>query len=264
MRDISQIIKNVDLVLRKNSTTILTGVAISGTVSTAVLSARAATKAAVVLEVDYHETLGGTSDTPIDEIIASYDVRERFLRTWTCYIPPVAVGTATVLAVIGLNTEHNRRNAALVGAYTVLDKGFTEYKEQVTEVLGEKKERAVRDTIAQKSVEENQPTREVLMVGEGEVLFYESLTGRYFKSTMESVRRAQNDINQQILFENYASKNDWFSEIGLPRTSDGDDFGWTQTQKIEAQYSAVLIDGKPAISIGYTFLPIPNYWKVNP
>lgn len=265
MRDISQMLKHAGVVLQRNSPVILTGVAVSGTISTAVLTAKATIQAADEIHQCAIEDLGNDR-RPIGvyEAVNHYSLKDKAKMTWKFYIAPVAVGTGTVAAVIALNTVHSRRNAALVGAYTVLEKGFTEYKDKVVETVGEKKEQAVRDSVAQDQVTKNPPSREIV-IAEGKVLFYESLTGRYFESTVETVRRAQNDINQQILFENYASKNDWFSELGIPRTADGDDFGWSQTRKIDIQMSAVLTeDGKPAISIGYTFLPEPDYWKVNP
>lgn len=265
MRDINQMLKLATQQIRRNSPTILTGVAVSGTISTAILAAKATTAAVETLDAHYHdEVIHDESTLPIGVVLDQYSFKEKAQLTWKHYIAPFAVGTGTVFAIVGLNTVHSRRNAALVGAYTLLDKGFSEYKEKVVETFGEKKEMAVRDAIAQDKVNENPPSREII-IADGKVLFYESLTGRYFESTMETVRKAQNDINQQIMFENYASKNDWFSELGLPRTSDGDDFGWTQTAKIDIQFSAVLTDdNKPAIAIGYTFLPSPDYWKVNP
>ena len=57
----------------------------------------------------------------------------------------------------------------------------------------------IRDEIAQDRVNANPPnSREVLIAGTGEVLFFDMLTGRYFQSTMEDIKRAENKVNYRV------------------------------------------------------------------
>ena len=102
--------------------------------------------------------------------------------------------------------------------------------------------------------------KEVIITGSGEVLCYETITGRYFNSSVETIRQAQNTLNAEMLNEMYVSLNDLFREIGLPVTGYGEEVGWTVDKQLDIQFSTVLSDdGRPAVAIGYNYTPIKGY-----
>ena len=235
-----------------NSPAILTAIGVAGTVSTAVLSAKAHGTASVDI-LKYEE-----------ELHVVVTPRERFDLTWKLYIPAVATGTATIACIIGANTISTKRQAALATAFSLSEVAFKEYKDKVVEQIGANKEQAVVDSIAQDRVAANPvSSNQVLVASGGNVLCYESMSGRYFRSDVETIRKAENDINRQILTDMYASQNEFNVLIGLPPTSYGEEVGWTIDKKLEIQLSAVLSeDGKPCLCIGYLWTPVRDYHKI--
>lgn len=258
---ISQVLKNLGKAIDQNSPAILTAIGVAGTVSTSILAVRATVDAASVIHERYVEEVGET-DITVKGALGEYTLRAKAEMTWRLYVPAVATGAVTVGCILAANHVNSKRTTALVTAYSLTENAFKEYKEKVVEQLGVNKETKVRDAIAQDKLDRNPSSgREIIIAEGGDVLCYETYTGRYFKSDMETLRKAQNDINQQIISEMYASLNDFFNAIGLPNTSIGDTLGWTMDEMLELHFSALLEDGKPCIAVGYHSLPVKNFHK---
>ncbi|SRR6266540_517707 len=250
--------KQAEKLIADRSPMILTAIGVTGTITTAVLTGRATLKARLLLQnvdpiYDPHN--------PHD----AFTAKEQFLCVWKVYVPPVAVGALTVASIISANQIGTRRAAAMAAAYAVSEKAFVEYKEKVLEKIGENKERAIRDDIAQDQVNKNPITsQEIIITGGGGVLCYEPYTGRYFHSDMESLKKAQNDLNYQVLNNYYASLSDFYDLVGLPRTEMSDEVGWNSDDILELAFSVVLSeDGRPCISINFKTVPIRNYSRVH-
>lgn len=250
---IPQALKTTQRFLSDNSPTILTSLGAAGVVSTAVLAAKGGKLSEISLQVDAeHEN----RDEP-------YNLKEELQRTWKNYIPAAAVGAASIICIISANSIHSKRTAAIATAYSLTETAFKEYKNKVVEQIGAKQEERVRDEVAKDRVK-NDPlsSKEVIFVGNKEVLCYETMDGRYFKSNMETLRKAQNDINAQILNEGYASKNDFCRLIGLAPTGYGEEVGWNTDTLLDLQFTSTIADdGEPALAIGYAVTPVRNYYK---
>lgn len=242
-----------------NSPTILTAIGAAGTLSTAILAGKASFKAAEVIREQ--ESLGGLVEAVGEPLFL--DGREKLRLVWKLYIPAAISGTVTVICVVGANSISNRRGAALATAFSLSETAFMEYKDKVVEQIGINKERKIRDELAQDQVNRNPVTsREVIITGSGDVLCYETMSGRYFNSNMETLRRAQNDVNAQIINDMYASVNDFCRKVGLPPTGYGEEVGWNTMNLLELQFSSVLSeDGKPCLAVGYSHIPIRDYYR---
>jgi hypothetical protein len=248
------IVKRVEKLTIDNSPSICTAIGAVGTVTTAYLTAKATVKAVRIVD----------AEQKLYQSDYKMDIFDKAKLVWTLYIPPVGMCVVTVASIIGANRIGSRRAAAVAAAYSISEKAFSEYKEKVIEKVGEKKERAVRDDIAQDQVNRNPVgEREVIITGKGEVLCYDSLTGRYFNSNIESLRKAANDINKQILADNYASLSEFYDRIGLSNTTFSEEVGWNLDNMLELVFSTVLSeDDKPCISINYEVAPIRFYYRL--
>ena len=258
---VSEILRGLQKTVVENSPAILTAIGVTGTVSTAVLTARATIQAIEVIEADYYID-NSVEPAPVPGILSCYSARDRLSMVWTLYIPAVGTGFATVACILGANHISSKRSAALVTAYSLTERAFSEYKDKVVEQIGATKEQKVRDSVAQDRVNGDPlGTREIIITGKGRVMCYETYTARYFESDMETLRKAQNDVNQQIYSEMYASLNDFNRAIGLPYAGIGEDIGWNADKPLDLQYSTVFADDQstPCISIGYKDLPFPKY-----
>ena len=243
--------KRVEKVVTDNSPVILTSIGVAGTVGTAILTGRASIKAVRLLDLA-EENANIKTDTNIDKA----------KLVWTYYIPPVAVGSCTVAAIIFANRIGTRRAAAIAAAYTVTERAFEEYRDKVVETVGELKEQKIRDSVAQDKVDANPVSERTIIVGTGDVLCMEAYTGRYFMSNHETIRKAENDLREQVMNEGYASLGDLYSSLNLPRTSDCEDVGWSTDKSPRISISATVAeDGKPCLVMSYDVSPIRGYYR---
>lgn len=236
----------------KHSPEILTGIGIAGMITTTVLAVKATPKALKLMEdarYDKEEDL---------------TVPEKVKVTWKCYIPATLLGLASVGCLIGVNSVNLRRKAALATAYKLSETALAEYKEKVIETVGEEKAKDIRSAIAKDKMEKNPVTKsEVIITDKGESLFCDSISGRYFKSDMNTIEKAVNTINRRLLNEMSVSLTEFYSEIGLSPTSLSEELGWNMNEgQIEIDFSSQITDdGRPCIYIEYEIAPRYDYHK---
>jgi hypothetical protein len=240
--------------MQDHSPQLLTALGVVGTITTAILSARAGYRAAVILAEEERER----PDEPME-------AREIFEATWTQFVPAVATGSVTIASIFGAQIIGGRRTAAIAAAYALSEKAIGEYKDKVIEKFGESKERAVRDEIAQDHVRLAPVGKnEIVVTGGGDVLCYEMYTGRYFYSSAEHIRRVENEINHQVINSYYASLSDLYDKLGLHRTQFSEEVGWNVDHLLEIQFSTTLSDDdRPCLAINFKTSPVRYYHRVN-
>lgn len=254
MLSLGDVTKKLERVVLDNSSTILTAVGVTGTLTTAYLTGLASFRAAKI--INERESEDGYAVDP------KIRLRHRFQLVWKEYIPPAATAVVTVSAIVCANRIDQRRAAALAAAYTVTEKALADYRKKVIEKVGEKKEQTFRDEIAQERTDKNPITEKTVILGEGRVLCYEEFTGRHFYSDMETLRKAQNNINSQVINDFYAPLSDFYAEVGLPQTSESSEVGWNADRLLELTFSSTLSEGKPCLSVGFRAVPIRNFYRL--
>lgn len=231
----------------RNSPAILTGVGIAGVVTTAFLTG----KATFLYMKDLSEEGYFDRDYKFDRT-----PKEHFQKAWKLYIPPVVVGFATITAIIFSNRIDSRRMTALAAAYTLSEKGWEEYKEKIVEMVGERKEQAARDEIAQAQVTANPPSNQIIITGNGDVLCLDRWSGRYFWSTMEKIKMAQVNVIYKIQNRDYCSLSEFYDELGLAHTTESDNIGWNNDTKLEIGFSHALDpDNRPCLTFEFRAIP---------
>lgn len=253
------ILHTIGKTISNNSPTILSGIAVTTSIATAILASKASFSASdAIREEQVNRELSKPNPTEMT-------LREKVELVWPYYVPAVVTGTATVVCVISANRIGTRRAAAMAAAYTMSREAFAEYKDKVVEKIGEAKEQKVRDEIAQDQINRNPVKSNELYITEtGESLCYDSITGRYFTSSVEKMRQAENTINRQIIHDMSASTSDFYSLIGLPTTPYSGEIGWNNDTPLNLRFSAVLAeDGRPCVSLDYEAYPLRGYDRMN-
>ena len=251
---ITQSAKKLGGIISRNSPTILTVCAVGGLVTTTILAVKATPKALALIEGEenYRKlTIGGIENDPIKPL-------DLLRITWKCYIPAAAVGITSIACIIGANHISLRRTAALASVYSLTEAAFKEYQAKVADTIGRNKELKVRDEIAGDHIKKNPPgTNEVIFTGKGEVLCYDSLSGRYFRSDIEQIRRAVNDLNKEFLTDMWMSVNDLYYALGLAGTKLGEQAGWDLDKGlIEVTFSTQMSEeGEPCLVLNYDIEP---------
>lgn len=247
------LMNKVQKALKDNSTAILTGLGVAGTISTAVLTGRATVKATRMIDQEDHDK--------VLEQNRELNLQDKIKLVWMLYIPPVATGAFTITAIVLANRLATKQAAALAAAYSLTERALSEYREKVIEKIGESKESDIRDSMVQARMNNNPVnSREVILAGTGEVLCYDMTTGRYFQSSIEEIKRAQNTVNAEIIRGMHCSLSKFYDEIGLPATGFSDTMGFNLDNMCEVRFTSELSsDGRPAVAIDFFKLPIMNY-----
>lgn len=235
----------------KHSPEILTGIATCGVVSTVVLAVKATPKALSLLDETFPNRNDETENKPkpIDVIKVA----------WKCYIPAAISGATTIGLIIASNRISAKRAAVLASLYTMSEKALNEYKGTVKETLGQKAADKVSSAVAGKKLEETpkpvDPT-DVIPTGLGSSLCFDTMSGRYFLSSMDALKRAENEVISFILHSGSASLNEFYDVIGLEHTKIGDDVGWNLDKAIALHFESKLAeDGTPCLVMDYTVEP---------
>lgn len=237
-----------------NSPQILTGLGVAGTVTTVVLTTRAGYRVGMDASTQYHEAL--REGEPLPEHLL--DLKHVVKTYWNEFIPAAVAGTATITCIVAANHIGTRRTAAIAAAFKLSEKLAEEYKDRVVKTLGARKEETMRAELAKERMEKSGGTETIIVVG-SEVLFYDELSGRFFKNEMERVRKAVNDINYHVNNYLHASLTDFYEKIGLARTGFSDSVGWNTDELLDVTYSATMLDGRPAIAISFNTNPTSGY-----
>lgn len=238
--NLSNLALKAEKLLRTNSPAILTAIGVSGTLTTAYLAARSGMDHRRMME-DQDPHMGLKNEAEF---------------VWKVYIPPVVSASVTVVCIIGAAKAGSRRTAAMTAAYSISERALVEYKEKVVEVLGETQAKKLKDEMAQERITQNQPTETTTVItGSGDVLCHELHTGRYFQSSMEALRKAQNDVNAILISRDEACLGDFHQIIGLPWVTMSSQFGWVSGRLMELEFSTALTeDGKPCLAFSYNYL----------
>ena len=193
---------------------VLSGLSMAGTLAVGILSAVATPKAMEAIKQDYRE----------NGIPGQYGFWDKVKACWKCYIPAASVALGTIGCEIGVGIANAKVQRSLTGAYTLLDKGFRTYRQQIRETVGkevdekamaEQREEEIKEAFRQKHGMEDE-------------LFCDTYSNRYFHRTMSEVYQAELELNKQFAILGHASLNDFYDFLNLKRTDLGEALGWSE------------------------------------
>ena len=247
----SNLLTTVKSGVTKHSPEILIGLGVAGLLGTTVLAVRETPKVLKLLDKKKEE---------LD--VEKLSVKDTVKTVWKNYIPCAVLAVTSVACIVGASNISARRNAALAAAYAIGNKAFSDYKEEVINLLGEEKEKEIKEKVADRHLKENPvASKEVIITDNNEHLCYDEITGRYFKSSQNKIKEAQNVINDRLRDEMWVSLNDLYYELGLPNVRVGDDLGWN----VDDGYLDIILssriaeDGTPCLTLDYAVGPRYDY-----
>lgn len=247
----------IGLILKKNSPKILMGVGIAGSVVSTVLACKATLKVKDILD-EKNETVEQIRNCVEDETVdyneedKKKDLTILYAQTGVklakLYLPSIVLGALSIASIVSGYKILNKRNVALAAAYTVVDKGFKNYRKNVVERFGEEVDRELRHNIKAKQIEEkyidkdgNEKTRKKKVYeisedkkpGEGiseyAKFFDEWNTDEHSKDpeyNLMFLRKQQDYANEVLKHQGYLFLNEVYDMLGIPRTQAGQVVGW--------------------------------------
>lgn len=239
-------------ILQKNSPYILVGVGIAGMGLAVASTIRATLRARDILD-EQEVKLG-----------RSLEKKEVIKATWTQYVPTVILFAGSTACIVGSSRIQFKRNAALGVAYKIAEDTARTMEQKLVEVVGEKKADKVRQEV-NKEVLNRHPVTEstVVVVEKGKSLILDNVSGRYFESDIETVRKKVNDMNTRLLNEMYVSLNEVYYELGLPEVDVGDILGFNvDSGLIDPSFTAdIADDGRPCLVLNWRIQPKYDYGR---
>lgn len=238
--------------LKRNSSTILTCVGAAGVIATTVTAVKATPKALVLLEKAKEEK--GEDLTKLETVKIAGPV----------YIPSVVLGVSTLACIFGANVLSRRGQASLMSAYALVDSSYKDYKKKVDELYGEEAGSQVRAGIAKDKYEE-QPVR---TVEEGNRLYFDFYSGRYFEASPTFVKTAEYEFNRKLMLDDCAYLNEWYYLLDLDPLEHGLDFGWSTCANSDMYWQTwvdfhhekvIMDDGLECIIISFNQEPYPDF-----
>lgn len=197
------------------------------------------------------------------------------------YILPAASFAAGTALVCNSVAESEKRYIAMTTSYELLREAARDYRSQVIETIGEKKEQKIRDAINQKEIDANQPVPSVNIYapkedGTHKALFYEPITNRYFWERREKVEIAIANAYKRQDLDDSLSVYGWISLLSddisrnLPDgvLSKYMEIGWPRLTPSEGFHVEIVAggtvhggeyDGYPCLTFEYDELPTPDY-----
>lgn len=257
--------------LGKHSPEILTGIGVTGMITTTVLAVKATPKALELIEDEKNRQNGEllneakANGSELCNQITNLKPIEVIKVAWRPYIPAVSLGIASVSCIIGASAVNHKRNAALATAYAISERTLVKYRDKVIETIGEKKEKEVRDKVSQDDVNNKSvSSSQVIITSKGNTLIMDAISGRYFRSDIDKIKKVVNELNRQLIHQNYISLNELYYELGLESISTGSYLGWNiDSGLIELEFGTCLADNdEPCVVLNYTVAPRYDYDKL--
>lgn len=233
---------------------ILIGCGLVGFGTTCVLIAHEAPIAKEKLD-ELHIELGKSEE----EITKARVIFEETKTVLPVYAPAIVSGAVSCGCILGSYRISSKRTAALATAYELANSSLVEYQRKVVEKLGEKKEAEIRHEINEEDAKKNPPPEQLtneLVFTDGKTVF-KDFAGRYFRSNVDTVRRAEKAISDRLSTEMQVPLNDFYWELDIGNTDLGDELYFTVDKGIDVIMDPIR--GEDGNTITYlSFLSIPE------
>lgn len=248
---VNQLLRRFLTFTSRHSASIITATAVVGVVNTTVLAVRAGRETDIYLGA---ARFAGEFDQDMEGVEKAKAVVK---ATWKIYMPVVISASTTIACIILMHRTHQKRYAALMGMYVLGEKALQEYRDVVEEVVDSKTMEKVKEGVVKKKADRDPESLDRHIEANGdESLFFDGYTGRYFTSSIEAVRSAENEFNRQLIHHSFGTLNEFYSLLGLEGVAAGEDVGWNSDRLLSIDVQPWLTKyNKPAVYIGFDTTP---------
>ncbi len=255
LENMSRTAHKIGFVTKKHSPEILVAAGLIGAVASTVLACKATPKAMAVMEdtsaqmdavrdctetgVDPNGEEYTTEDAKHDKVIIATHAAMGMVKT---YGPSVCLGVTSAVCILSAHNIMRKRNVALAAAYSVVDKGFKQYRSNVVERFGKEMDYQLKHNIKAKTVKEmvvDDDGNEVEVETVKNIVDINELStyARWFDETSEYyekdsdynmmfLKSEQNFANDKLRANGHLFLNEVYERLGMPKTRAGQVVGW--------------------------------------
>lgn len=247
----------------KHSQTITGALAVGGMILTAVMAYRMRPKVdAIISEQKKRIDALDEMDTPEEEkaAVRKEITKETIMKLAPVAGPTIASATATAGLMVGSVVISNGKINKLASAVSMSEVMYKELFDKTKEVVGEEKANEIQTKLAEDKIKEVIKSEEdlealgIIQARGGNQLFYDLMTGRVFRSDVDTIYEACNYLNRKICSgkEPYITYNEFYSELDMSQVGFGDDRGWgghSLTNVLEPNMNNATVIGKTSVII---------------
>ena len=241
-KSVTYVVKRAALVLQKNSPEILLGAGIVGVVAAAIFAAKATLKLEDVMEI--HRMNKDVADMVLEEankeelITKEEAIKQQAvvyvgtgLQLTKLYGPSIALGAASIAAILYSHGIMKNRQVALVAAYNLLSEGYNAYRKQVVEKFGDMADTDIREALVAKDQESFGEDSEVKPTTSYSIYsrFFDDYNPMWRKDRQMNkafLLSEQNHANDLLQIQGHVFLNQIYERLGFPHTSYGQLVGW--------------------------------------
>ena len=250
----------------KHAPGILMGMGTVGVGSAVILAAKAGPKAVILTEKAEMEKAKRSGEP--DTLMLELTWQERLAATYKLYIPPVGLTVFGLMCFWAAHGIDLKRQAVVAGLYSTAEATLQEYQRKVVDILGKDQADEIRQSIGDDRVRESQrnlpPPPEDFDLGSQKWCY---LYGRRFPCSYNRIKEVQNEINDQMFREMYASEADLFYKLDptgewLKPDNAARMTGWTVDNMLVLKVNnpaSPMLDIVYEDKNGLSYLPEPGY-----
>lgn len=260
LNNVSRSFHKVGFQMKKHSPAILVGVGIVGVVTSTVMACKATLKVNDILSETKEHVDKIHTCLEDKELVESGEYTEKdgkkdlttvYVQTGFKFVklygPSVVVGGLSIASILASYKIMNSRNLAITAAYTVVDKGFKDYRKRVKERFGEKVDHELKhnikaETVETMEVDENGKEKTGVKTVETAEINIDSDYARFFDEgsrywekdaeyNLMFLKQQQHWANQKLQARGYLFLNEVYEMLDIPATRAGQQVGWVYDEK---------------------------------
>lgn len=192
------------------------------------------------------------------------------IKLYTKYVGPtvarpIALELGSVFCIAKSDQKHRQKEMAGLAMIDILTKEKAQVIDKVRELGGEKEVKKLQESMSQDNANRVPDRSMIVNTGNGNTLIFDPLSGTYFLSDLDAIRRAEKDMYEGLYCGNemYFTCNQWIDFLDLPQNEVwGDLMGWNLNSGfgIKGFDAMVTPDGGVCHTIVYSATPIPEPW----
>ena len=256
----SRLVNRAGFQIKKHSPEILMTAGIVGTVASTVMACKATTKINKVLEETKQQVDIIHESTEKGHVIGRTDVKytqedskkdltivyaQAGVKMVKLYAPAIALGAVSIGSIVMGHRILKKRNIALAAAYTVVDKGFKDYRKRVVDRFGEEIDKELRYNIKAEEIEVettdengNKVTKKEIVnkvnINSDYARFFDASCPGFTKSpeyNLMFLKRQQDWANEKLQKQGYLFLNDVYEMLGMQKAPYGQIVGWIYNEE---------------------------------
>lgn len=166
------------------------------------------------------------------------------MRIAKLYGPAVVLGSAAIVSILASHNILNKRNVAIAAAYSAIEAGFRDYRDNVIERFGEEVDKELKyglstekitvtetdpETGKEKKVKKEIKVKHGVQGYSDYARFFDDAS-KYWKNdayyNLMFLKGMQNTANDMLVSRGHLFLNEVYDMLGIPRTKAGQIVGW--------------------------------------